>query len=423
MQVFKFGGASVKDANSIKNIVRIVESYKNEPLLIVVSAMGKTTNKLENLLDAYYHGVGSVQEIFDDLKRFHYSITEELFSDPSHPIFDEVANTFVEIDWIIEEDPQDEYDYLYDQMVSIGEMLSTKIVSAYLQTQNLPTKWLDARNYVHTDNTYRDAEVDWIKTEDSIRRNILPLLGEYIPVTQGFIGGTSENFTTTLGREGSDYSAAIFAACLDAQSVTIWKDVPGVLNADPKWFAVTELIPELSYLDAIELSYYGASVIHPKTIKPLENKNITLCVRSFIETDNKGTSIQKTKECLSVPSFIFKVNQASISILPKDFSFIVEDNLSHIFSLFHKHKVKINMMHNSAVSFSVSVDYQEDKVQQLIEDLSKNFQTSYISGLELVTIRYYNQETIDRVLVNKEVILEVKNSYTCQMLIRDQISN
>src|SRR5690606_35671746 len=232
MQVFKFGGASVKDANSIKNIVRIVESYKNEPLLIVVSAMGKTTNRLENLLDAYYHGVGSVQEIFDDLKRFHYSITEELFTDPSHPIFDEVANTCVEIDWIIEEDPQDEYDYLYDQMVSIGEMLSTKIVSAYLQTQNLPTKWLDARNYVHTDNTYRDAEVDWIKTEDSIRRNILPLLGEYIPVTQGFIGGTSENFTTTLGREGSDYSAAIFAACLDAQSVTIWKDVPGVLNAD-----------------------------------------------------------------------------------------------------------------------------------------------------------------------------------------------
>src|SRR5690606_17227460 len=318
MQVFKFGGASVKDADSIRNIVRIVDSYKDEPLLIVVSAMGKTTNRLENLLDAYYHDHGSVTEIFDDVKRFHYSIIEDLFVDHSHPIFDEVANTFVEIDWIIEEDPQDEYDYLYDQMVSIGEMLSTKIVSAYLEDQQLPAKWLDARNYVHTDNTYRDAQVDWIKTEESIRRNIVPLLENYIPVTQGFIGGTSENFTTTLGREGSDYSAAIFAACLDAQSVTIWKDVPGVLNADPKWFAVTELIPELSYLDAIELSYYGASVIHPKTIKPLENKNITLCVRSFIDVDNKGTSIQKTKECLSVPSFIFKINQASISILPKD---------------------------------------------------------------------------------------------------------
>ena len=420
MQVFKFGGASVKNAASIKNIVRIIEAHKNEPLLIVISAMDKTTNRLEDLLNAYFYKQDNLHEIFEEIKNYHYLILDELFPDKSNPVFDDIANTFVEIDWIIEEDPQDEYDYLYDQIVSIGEMISTRIVSAYLCLQNLPAKWIDVRNYIHTDNTYRDAKVDWLKTEESIQRDIPELLTKYIPVTQGFIGGTSENFTTTLGREGSDYSAAIFAACLHAQSVTIWKDVPGVLNADPKWFSATELIPELSYLDAIELSYYGASVIHPKTIKPLENKEITLNVRSFIDIDNKGTSIQKTKDCLSVPSFIFKINQTSISILPKDFSFIVEDNLSHIFNLFHKHKVKINMMHNSAVSFSVSVDYQEEKVLQLIEDLSKDFKVSYIPNLELVTIRYYNQQTLDRVLVNKEVILEVKNSYTCQMLIRDQ---
>jgi len=421
MQVFKFGGASVKNVESIKNLVRIVETHKNEPLLIVISAIDKTTNRLESLLNAYFNQQGNVHEIFEDIKRFHYSIVNDLFIDKSHSIFNDIANTFVEIDWIIEEEPQDEYDYLYDQIVSIGEMLSTKIVSAYLQQQGLPAKWLDARNYVHTDNTYRDAQVDWAKTEESIRRDIPSLVEKSIPVTQGFIGGTSENFTTTLGREGSDYSAAIFAACLNAKSVTIWKDVLGVLNADPKWFALTELIPELSYLDAIELSYYGASVIHPKTIKPLENKEITLNVRSFIDIENKGTAIQKTRNSLSVPSFIFKINQAMISILPKDFSFIVEDNLSHIFNLFHKHKVKINMMHNSAVSFSVSVDYHEDKVLALIEELNKNYKVTYIADLELVTIRYYNQQTIDRVLIDKEIILEVKDSYTCQMLIRNKV--
>jgi len=420
MQVFKFGGASVKDAESVKNLSRIVQNYKNDPLLIVVSAMDKTTNRLENLLNAYFYKQDNLHEIFNEIKNFHFLISDELFSDKTHPIFNDIANTFVEIDWIIEEEPQDEYDYLYDQIVSIGEMLSTKIVSAYLQQQNLPSKWIDVRNYIHTDNTYRDAQVDWLKTEESIQRDIPALLKKHIPITQGFIGGTSENFTTTLGREGSDYSAAIFAACLNVESVTIWKDVQGVLNADPKWFNSTELIPELSYLDAIELSYYGASVIHPKTIKPLENKEIKLYVRSFIEIDNEGTCIRKTKDCLSVPSFIFKINQALISILPKDFSFIVEDNLSHIFNLFHKHKIKINMMHNSAVSFSVSVDFQQEKILELIKELSKDFKVSYKENLELVTIRYYNQQTIDRVLVKKKVILEVKNSYTCQMLIQDQ---
>jgi len=423
MQIFKFGGASVKNAESIKNLTRIIEIYKDDALLVIVSAMDKTTNKLENLLNAYFNQHDNLHEIFDEIKSFHYEILEDLFPDKSNPIFNDIANTFVEIDWIIEEEPQDEYDYLYDQIVSIGEMVSTKIVNAYLQQQNLPSKWLDVRNYIHTDNTYREGNVDWLKTEKSIQKDIPTLLKDYIPITQGFLGGTSENFTTTLGREGSDYSAAIFAACLNAQSVTIWKDVPGVLNADPKWFNSTELIPELSYVDAIELSYYGASVIHPKTIKPLENKEIILNVRSFIDINNNGTVIRKTKDHLSIPSFIFKIDQVLINILPKDFSFIVEDNLSQIFSLFFKYKVKINMMHNSAINFSVSVDNNSEKIPKLIEELRKDFKVSYKENLELVTIRYYNQDTIDRVLVNKEIILEVKNSYTCQMLIRNQITN
>lgn len=417
MHIFKFGGTSVKDAESVKNVLQIIELHKNDPLLVIVSAMGKTTNKLEELLDAYFYKQETHHQIFDEIKHYHFQIIDELFNDKSHPIFDDVVNTFVEIDWIIEEDPQDPYDYLYDQIVSIGEMVSTKIVSAYLHHNGLSAQWVDVRNYIHTDNTYRDARVDWAKTEVAIQKDIPSIMLKSIPVTQGFIGGTSENFTTTLGREGSDYTAAIFAACLNAKALTIWKDVPGILNADPKWFSVTELIPELSYLDAIELSYYGANVIHPKTIKPLENKEIPLYVRSFIDVGGQGTCIHKTTESLSVPSFIFKVNQALISILPNDFSFIVEDNLSHIFNAFHKHKVKINMMHNSAVSFSVSVDNNQDQISKLVNELRKDFSVSHLTNLELVTIRYYNQQTIDRVLLDKEVILEVKDSYTCQMLI------
>lgn len=423
MQVFKFGGASVKNAESVKNLARIIENYKNEALLVIVSAMDKTTNKLENLLNAYFYQHDDLHEIFDDIKSFHYKILDDLFTDKSHAIFNDVSNTFVEIEWIIEEEPQDEYDYLYDQIVSIGEMVSTKIISAYLQQQNLPAVWLDVRNYIHTDNNYREGNVDWIKTEESILKDIPQLSTNHIPITQGFLGGTSENFTTTLGREGSDYSASIFAACLNAKSLTIWKDVPGVLNADPKWFNSTELIPELSYVDAIELSYYGASVIHPKTIKPLENKGIPLYVRSFIDINNSGTIIHKTKDRLSIPSFIFKIDQVLITILPKDFSFILEDNLSQIFSLFYKHKVKINMMHNSAINFSVSVDNDPDKLSKLIEELRKDFKVSHKENLELVTIRYYNQDTIDRVLVNKEIVLEVKNSFTCQMLIHNKVLN
>lgn len=418
MQVYKFGGASVKDADGVRNVARIVDRYKDQQLVIVVSAMGKTTNMLENLTNAYYNSEPDIHIHFNKVKLFHKQILDELFEDKSNPIFDDVTNFFVEIDWIIEEAPQDTYDYLYDQMVSIGELISSRIIEAYLRKVNIHSLWIDARNYIHTDNNFREGNVDWEKTARSIHSSIPSLLEKNILVTQGFIGSTSENFTTTLGREGSDYSAAIFASCLDAEIVTIWKDVPGVLNADPKWFDATELIPELSYLDAIELTYYGATVIHPKTIKPLQNKGITLAVRSFVDLSNTGTLIRTTNTTLPVSSFIFKVNQVLISILPKDFSFIVEDNFSHIFNVFAKHRLKINMMHNSAVSFSVSVDYDEQNIISLIKELKKQYDVEFQRDLELVTIRYHNQQTIERVLINKEVIMQLQDNYTCQMLIR-----
>lgn len=420
MQVFKFGGASVKSAENIKNVVSIVERYKDSSLLIVVSAIGKTTDKLVKVTESYIKRDGACFEHLESLKKEHFDILHELFPDHNHPVYDDIANSFVEIEWILEEEPQDDYDYLYDQIVSVGELLSTKIVAAYSSYQGLATQWVDARDFIMTDNTYREGKVDWEKTEEKIRKDLPSILDEYIVVTQGFIGSTSENFTTTLGREGSDYSAAIFAASLNAENITIWKDVPGVLNADPKWFDQTELIPELSYTDAIELTYYGATVIHPKTIKPLQNKKITLNVRSFINPEEPGTQIKTTNQTLPVPSFIFKVNQVFINIQPRDFSFIVEDNLSHIFDAFHQNRIKINMMHNSAISFSVSVDDTGENVLNLLEQLKKRYKVSVATGLELITIRYYNQQTIDRVLVNKEIFRELKDSYTCQMLVKNK---
>jgi aspartate kinase len=423
MQVFKFGGASVKDAEGVKNLAKIVQNYPSTHLLIVISAMGKITNKLEELTWAYLKRDQKVNQLFEEVKTYHFEIIAALFKDHTNPIYDDVANTFVEIEWLLEEEPNDSADYLYDQIVSIGELVSTKIVAAYLNLVGTFTIWTDARSYIKTDNNYRDANVIWDKTEQEIQKHLPSYLDKAIVVTQGFIGGTSENFTSTLGREGSDYSAAIFCSCLNAESMTIWKDVPGVLNADPKWFDETEKIAQLSYHDAIELTYYGATVIHPKTIKPIQNKSIPLYVRSFLEPEAAGTAITSLATPLPVPSFIFKVNQVLISIFPKDFSFIIEENLSEIFNIFHQNKVKVNTMLNSAISFSVSVDNDDAKIKQLITDLSGTFNVKYNNGLELVTIRYYNQKTIDRVTVNKDVLLEVKSRHTCQIVMKDKTPN
>lgn len=422
MQVFKFGGASVKDADNIRNVASIIAKYQQEKLLVVVSATGKTTNRLEEVTQNYFNQEGDCHALLAKIKEEHQQVLEELFPDKASTIFDDVANSFVEIDWILEEEPQDSYDYLYDQIVSIGEIVSSKMLAAYTASLGIKIRWMDARDYIFTDNNYREALVDWHKTEDKINKDLPAILDNEIVITQGFIGSTSENFTTTLGREGSDYSAAIFASCLNVQDIIIWKDVPGVLNADPKWFDPTELIPELSYTDAIELTYYGATVIHPKTIKPLQNKKITLNVRSFLNPEATGTLIRTTNQGLPVPSFIFKVNQVLVNIQPRDFSFIVEDNLSHIFNTFHSHRIKVNMMHNTAISFSVSIDDTGKNVEDLLEELNKRYKVNIEKDLELITIRYFNQETINRVLVQKEIIRELKDSYTCQLLVKNKIA-
>jgi aspartate kinase len=422
MQIYKFGGASIKNVEGIKNVAQIIQNYGQKNLLVVVSAMAKTTDSLQELTFAHLNGEDQKFQLLEDIKAFHYQIIDGLFNNPKHAIYDDIANAFVEVEWVVEEDAEDDADYLYDQIVSIGEIVSSKIIAAYLNEIGCKTVWQDARNFVKTDNNHREAYVFWDQTTKEIQKHLPSQLENAVVLTQGFIGATSENFTSTLGREGSDYTAAIFSAALDAESMTIWKDVPGVLNADPKWFDKTEKIEQLSYHDAIELTYYGATVIHPKTIKPIQNKNIPLYVRSFIQPHEAGTEISANATTSPIPSFIFKVNQLLLSISPKDFSFIIEENLSEIFAIFHKHKVKVNTMLNSAISFSVSIDNDDRKVAKLIEELSENFKVKYNENMELVTIRYYNQETIDRVIENKKVWLEVKSRNTCQMVMKDNLT-
>ncbi len=423
MKIFKFGGASVKDANAVKNVARILSANGGPKgnVIVVVSAMGKVTNALERLTDAIFFKQEDATAVLNEIKKYHFDIIQQLFSDQGHPIYNEISNTFVELDWAIDDEPTENYNYEYDKIVSLGEIISTKIVNAYLIEASVNSKWLDVRDVIQTDNTYREGKVDWDLTQELVNRNLLPFLennNNLVLVTQGFIGGTSENYTTTLGREGSDYSAAILAFTTNAESVTIWKDVPGVLNADPKWFDETKKLEQISYQDAIELAYYGATVIHPKTIKPLQNKKIPLYVKSFLNPEEIGTVINDVQTPLPIPSFIFKVNQVLISISPKDFSFIAEDNFSDIFNLFSERQVKVNVMQNSAISFSVSVDNDKRKLPELIKTLQKQYRVLYNDNLELITIRYYDQATIDRVTIDKKILLEVKSRYTVQLVVK-----
>lgn len=421
MKVFKFGGASVKDAAAVKNVANILKRFPGENIIVVVSAMGKTTNALERLTDAFYYKKENAEDVLSEIKKYHFDILEELFPDKNHPAHIEISNTFVELDWAIEEDPSPDYNYDYDKIVSMGEIIATKIVSAYLNEDKVSNKWWDVRGLIQTDNTYREGRVDWELTQKLVDNDLVPFLSKSsaVVVTQGFLGGTSENFTTTLGREGSDYTAAILAYATNAESVTIWKDVPGVLNADPKWFDETVKLDQISYQDAIELAYYGATVIHPKTIKPLQNKKIPLIVKSFLHPEIKGTIINDVQSPLPIPCFIFKVNQVLLSISPKDFSFIMEENLSEMFNLFAERQVKVNVMQNSAISFSVSIDNDPRKLPDLIKTLQKDYKVLYNENLELVTIRYYDQATIDRVTVGKKILLEVKSRYTVQLVVKN----
>ena len=421
MRVFKFGGASVKDAEAVKNVASILSMFSNEEVVVVISAMGKMTNALEKVVDAYFNKKENIRALINDVKIFHSDIVDNLGFSNNHPLRAEVENSFVEIDWLIEEEPSKGYAFAYDQIVSQGEIISTHIISTYLNENNISNEWLDARDIIQTDNTYREGKINWDLTEKLVAIRLLPLLKKNkIIITQGFIGCTSENFTTTLGREGSDYTAAILSFCLNANEMIVWKDVPGVLSADPKYASETFKLEQISYHDAIELTYYGATVIHPKTIKPLENKNIPLRVCSFKAPTEKGTAIGNyTGTKPLVPCFIYKFDQILFSISSKDFSFIAEEGMSRIFSLFAEHRIKINLMQNSALSFSICVDNDPFKIPQLKEVLQNEFHILYNDHLKLVTIRHYFASTIDEVIKGKTILLEQRSRHTAQIVMKE----
>lgn len=422
MLVFKFGGASVKNADAIKNVAQILTLFQQDKKVVVVSAMGKSTNLLEEIVGALKDGNHQKFDMLvDQLYDFHLSILNQLFSEKHYKVFARLDSVFEYIKAKKAAGFSDNYHFEYDQLVSLGEVLSTIIVEAYLRELGEKSVLLDARKLIRTDHNYRDANVDWKKTEELIQNAINPLLADSDTfIVQGFIGHTSEGITTTLGREGSDYTAGIFAYCLNAKDVTIWKDVPGMLNADPKWFDDTIKLDKISFKEAIELAYYGASVIHPKTIKPLQNKHIPLYVKSFVDPKAEGTVIQESMDFDHlVPSFIFKMNQVLFSITPRDFSFIVEENLSEIFNKLSQVGAKINLMQNSALSFSFVLDQEKIDIQEIYDLFKEHYEVRYNQNLELVTIRHYNQETIDRVMVNKQEILEQKTRQTIRILMKD----
>lgn len=418
MLVFKFGGASVKSADAVKNIVNILKGYKSE-IVIVVSAMGKTTNSLERIIENFVNrDEQRLKEEYTQLKNAHFEIIDGLFPNKGKKVFVEVNDLFDDLAERLNQEPTLNYDFDYDQIIGYGEILSTKIVAHYLNEAGLKAKWIDVRKSLKTDNTYREGRIDWALSSKLVNEKFV-FNGEKFLVTQGFLGSTSSNMTTSLGREGSDYTAAILAHILKAESVTIWKDVPGVLNADPKYFDDTILLEKLSYLDAIELAYYGTSVIHPKTIKPLQNKNINLYVKSFVDPNAPGTLVGNFSYETLVPSFIFKMDQVLIRISPHDFSFIAEDNLEKIFGILHKHGLKINLQQTSAVSFQVVVNNDKRKLRLVVDELEESFKVSYETGLELVTIRYFDDATIKRVMINKALLIEQRGLQNIQLVVRD----
>ena len=417
MRVFKFGGASVRDAESVRNVARIIERFKDDKLIVVVSAMGKTTNKFESLVNAHFAGQAT-EAILEDLRKCHGDIARDLFKDASK-VVDDINNTLVEVEWALDDPDGLDRHFQYDQIVSIGEMLSTKIISAYLTAEGLTNEWVDARDLIRTDNNYQDAKIEWDETKTMSSERIGKAFEKAdIVITQGFIGGTSENFTTTLGREGSDFTAAILAHCTQAKDVTIWKDVPGVLNADPKYYDNTVLIPEMSFFDAMELAYFGTSVIHPKTIKPLQNANIPLYVRSFVNPDAQGTVVSNKEGLQIPPSFIVKPNQVLVSLTPKDYSFVTEAHFTEIYAVLSDIRMKANCAQNSALHFSFSTNNDDVKLKELQKRLEGEYFIELVENAELVTIRYYDEETIARTTKGKEVLLDHRTATSAQLVVK-----
>ncbi len=419
MKVFKFGGASVKDAAAIKNVVSILEGFKNDQLVIVISAMGKMTNALEAVINAHAKHTGTAHELYAGVQESHYAIMRDLF-EPADEVFTLVNDIFVEGEWVLDEAPSEDYDYMYDQLVCMGELVSTRIVAAYFNQVGLKTQWLDARDIVITDNTYREGWVIWDKTKANAQKTVPPMLaaGGFV-VTQGFIGSTTENFTTTLGREGSDYSAAIFSHCLDAESMTIWKDVPGVLNADPRLFDNVIKLDRLSYKEAIEMTYYGATVIHPKTIKPLQNKSIPLYVKSFIDPAGEGTEISSDTEDTYPPIVVVEKNQTLLHISTLDYSFVAEQHMARLFTILATQRIFVNSMQNTAISFTICVPNVQDRIDKFCKEVSDEFKIKKEEGLELITVRHYTEETINNLKKGKIVLFEERIRNTTQMVVRN----
>lgn len=418
MKVFKFGGASVKHADAVRNVAEVLKLYNGEQLLIVVSAMGKTTNALEQLAKAYYNKEKQKYKLYEEIKAFHDEVIAGLLRNRQSHAYDDIENLFIELECLIETKPEGSFDYNYDQIVSYGEIFSSRIVSTFLNEAGIGNRWMDAQNFIRTDSNYREGKVDWEQTSGMIGKKLKPIVKKQMVVTQGFIGRSKEHTTVTLGREGSDYSAAIFAYGLGAKEVTIWKDVDGVMNADPKKFADAVKLDELSYSHAIELAYYGATVIHPKTIQPLQSKNIPLYVKSFIKPKGKGTLVANKSKEKHIPTFIVKSDQVLLSIASRDFSFIVEDNLSKIFELFAKHNVKMNLMQNSAISFSACVDDSGDALEALKTALGEFYNVRSNSGVELLTVTHYEDRAIAPLLKGKEVLLEQRTRATVQFVLK-----
>ena len=417
MRIFKFGGASVKDADGIKNVFSVLEKVGHEDTLLVISAMGKTTNALELVIKNYFEKSNELHSSLQDVRKYHNQILLDLFDDEEHDVFFAVNSHFADLEYFLRSSKSPNYNFVYDQIVSYGEIVSTSIVSHYFNHAGLKNNWIDVRSFIKTDNNYRDAEVDWEKTQQLISKGIKK---KALNITQGFLGSDENNFTTTLGREGSDYTAAIFAYCLNAESVTIWKDVPGVLNADPRYFENPVLLNQISYREAIELAFYGASVIHPKTLQPLQKKEIPLFVKSFINPLFPGTSVSKGEDLEpKTPCFIVKKEQLLLSLSSIDFSFIIEENISEIFALFHQYKIKVSLIQNSAISFSVCIEDKFGNFRELKNILSKKFKVSYNEKVSLYTIRHFDEKAAKMVEKDKTVLLKQISRETMQIVTKE----
>jgi len=418
MRIFKFGGASVKDAEGIRNVHSVLQTVGFEDVLLVISAMGKTTNALEIVIKNYFDKSPELQSSIQEVKKYHNQILLDLFEDDKNAVFKDVNSLFSELDHFISQNKSPNYNFVYDQIVSFGELISTTIISHYMGFMGIKTQWIDVRNLIKTDNNYRDANVDWDTTQKLISKNVKKKI---LNVTQGFLGSDENNFTTTLGREGSDYTAAIFAYCLNAESVTIWKDVPGVMNADPRYFENARLLNQISYREAIELAFYGATVIHPKTLQPLQKKEIPLFVKSFINPTLPGTSVSKGADLEPhLPCFILKKNQLLLSLSSIDFSFIMEENISEIFALLHDYKMKVSLIQNSAISFSVCIDDKFGNFNALKSILSKKFKISYNENVSLFTIRHFDEKAAQIVEKNKIVLLKQMSRETMQIITKEE---